>query len=62
MDEHQSDPSGLQHLTRRTLGHYETRAEAFRSATRDHDVRQNIDALRRHRSRCSTSAAGRDAT
>lgn len=28
-----------------TLAHYEAQAEAFRDATRDHDVRQNIDAL-----------------
>jgi SAM-dependent methyltransferase len=45
MDDNQSDPGGLQHLTRRTLGYYETRAESFRAGTRDHDVRQNIDAL-----------------
>src|SRR5688572_31861031 len=45
MDEIQSNPRDLQHLTLRTLGHYEARAEAFRAGTRDHDVRQNIDAL-----------------
>jgi SAM-dependent methyltransferase len=45
MDEIPSDPSDLQHVTMRTLGHYEARAEAFRAGTRDHDVRQNIDAL-----------------
>lgn len=45
MDEIPSDPSDLQHVTIRTLGHYEARAEAFRAGTRDHDVRQNIDAL-----------------
>ena len=28
-----------------TLAHYEAQAQAFRDATRDHDVRQNIDAL-----------------
>jgi SAM-dependent methyltransferase len=31
-----------------TLAHYEQRAEEFRAGTRDHDVRQNIDALLRH--------------
>lgn len=45
MDEIPPDPSDLQHVTTRTLGHYEARAEAFRAGTRDHDVRQNIDAL-----------------
>ena len=32
-------------LTADTLAHYEDCAEAFREGTRDHDVRQNIDAL-----------------
>ena len=45
MDEVPSDSSDLQYLTLRTLGHYNSRAEAFRAGTRDHDVRQNIDAL-----------------
>ena len=31
-----------------TLAFYNQRAEAFREGTRDHDVRQNIDALLRH--------------
>ncbi len=31
-----------------TLQHYESRAEAFREGTRDHDVSQNIEALLRH--------------
>lgn len=31
--------------SRRTLGHYESRAEAFWQGTRDHDVSQNIGAL-----------------
>jgi SAM-dependent methyltransferase len=35
-------------IVARTLAHYESRAEAFREGTRDHDVRQNIDALLRH--------------
>lgn len=32
----------------RTLAYYDAQAEAFRDATRDHDVRQNIDALLSH--------------
>jgi SAM-dependent methyltransferase len=35
-------------ISARTLAHYAERAEAFRAATRDHDVRQNIAALLRH--------------
>lgn len=42
------DPSVLQHVVARTLDHYQSRAEAFWEGTRDHDVRQNIDALLRH--------------
>lgn len=38
----------LDRIAGTTLGHYEQRAEAFWEATRDHDVRQNIDALLRH--------------
>jgi SAM-dependent methyltransferase len=34
--------------SRLTLAHYAAGAEAFREATRDHDVRQNIAALLRH--------------
>jgi SAM-dependent methyltransferase len=45
MEENPSEPRDLQHLALRTLAHYEARAEAFRAGTRDHDVRQNIDAL-----------------
>jgi SAM-dependent methyltransferase len=45
MDENELDLSDLQHVALRTLGHYEARAAAFRAGTRDHDVRQNIDAL-----------------
>lgn len=45
MDENPSNPNDLRHLAARTLGHYDARAEAFRAGTRDHDVRQNIDAL-----------------
>lgn len=32
-------------ISRGTLDHYERQAEAFRNGTRNHDVRQNIDAL-----------------
>src|SRR5215203_5983368 len=45
MGDDQSVAGDLQHVSLRTLGHYEARAEAFRAGTRDHDVRQNIDAL-----------------
>jgi SAM-dependent methyltransferase len=40
--------SSLARISRETLAHYERRAEAFWEGTRDHDVRQNIDALLRH--------------
>jgi SAM-dependent methyltransferase len=42
------DPSALQRLVARTLEHYHSRAAAFWEGTRDHDVRQNIEALLRH--------------
>ena len=35
----------MEETFRRTVGHYEERAEAFWEGTRDHDVSQNIDAL-----------------
>ena len=38
----------LQHISQRTLAHYNQRAQAFWEGTRDHDVSQNIDALLRH--------------
>jgi SAM-dependent methyltransferase len=38
----------LERIARETLAHYEQRAEDFWAGTRDHDVRQNIDALLRH--------------
>lgn len=38
----------LEQVTAGTLAHYDGRAQAFRDATRDHDVSQNIDALLRH--------------
>jgi SAM-dependent methyltransferase len=37
--------SDLRHVSRLTLAHYDESAEAFRAGTRDHDVRQNVDAL-----------------
>jgi SAM-dependent methyltransferase len=41
-------PHDLDQIVSTTLAHYEQRAEEFRAGTRDHDVRQNIDALLRH--------------
>ncbi len=38
----------LEQITSGTLAHYEHNAEAFRAATRDHDVSQNVNALLRH--------------
>jgi SAM-dependent methyltransferase len=38
----------LETIASRTLDHYERSAEAFWRGTRDHDVRQNIQALLRH--------------
>ena len=35
----------MDEVSRRTLEHYDQRAEDFWRGTRDHDVRQNIDAL-----------------
>jgi SAM-dependent methyltransferase len=35
----------MDEVSRRTLAHYDQRAEEFWLGTRDHDVRQNIDAL-----------------
>ncbi len=42
------DAADRSDITGRTLAHYGSRAEQFRDATRDHDVRQNIDALLRN--------------
>lgn len=42
------DAGDLAALVEATLAHYEARAAAFEAGTRDHDVRQNIDALLRH--------------
>ena len=41
-------PQELQRIARETLAHYDQRAEDFWAGTRNHDVRQNIDALLRH--------------
>ncbi len=41
-------PEELARIAATTLAHYDERAEAFWAGTRDHDVRENIDALLRH--------------
>jgi SAM-dependent methyltransferase len=41
-------PQELDQITAATLDHYNERAAEFWSGTRDHDVKQNIDALLRH--------------
>jgi SAM-dependent methyltransferase len=41
-------PRDLERISVETLESYAQRAESFREGTRDHDVRQNIDALLRH--------------
>ena len=41
-------PHDLERISASTLDHYAVRAEAFWRGTRDHDVRQNIDALLQH--------------
>ena len=41
-------PEHLQRITARTLAHYDQNARSFWEGTRDHDVRQNIDALLQH--------------
>jgi SAM-dependent methyltransferase len=41
-------PDALRNASKRTLGHYNERAESFWQGTRDHDVSQNIAALLRH--------------
>ena len=38
----------LDRFTQRTIAHYDASAESFWEGTRDHDVRQNIEALLRH--------------
>ncbi len=42
------DRADIDRIGALTLEHYETRAEAFRAGTRDHDVTQNIEALLRY--------------
>ena len=42
------NPPDLEKISALTLEHYNLNAEDFRDGTRDHDVRQNIDALLRH--------------
>jgi len=39
------DPPDLNEISSRTLGYYEERVADFWAGTRDHDVRQNLDAL-----------------
>jgi SAM-dependent methyltransferase len=41
-------PPDLDHITQTTLAHYTERADDFWEGTRDHDVRQNVDALLNH--------------
>jgi SAM-dependent methyltransferase len=41
-------PQELDQITAATLDHYNERAAEFWSGTRDHDVKQNIDALLKH--------------
>jgi SAM-dependent methyltransferase len=40
-----ADEAELRRISTRTVGHYRRVADAYRVATRDHDVSQNIDAL-----------------
>jgi SAM-dependent methyltransferase len=42
------DPEALALITRRTIDHYDGRADSFWEGTRDHDVSQNREALLRH--------------
>lgn len=41
-------PEHLARISAKTLAHYDARAAQFWEGTRDHDVKQNIDALLRH--------------
>ena len=41
-------PEDLHRIAARTLAHYDQNADAFWEGTREHDVRQNIDALLAH--------------
>jgi len=38
-------PEDLQRVASRTLSHYDEHAQAYWDGTRDHDVRQNVDAM-----------------
>ena len=42
------DPKDLEHITARTLEHYNGSAQDFREGTATHDVSQNVAALLRH--------------
>jgi len=42
------DADALQRIVQATLARYEERAADFEAGTRDHDVRQNLEALLRH--------------
>ncbi|MCC6763682.1 MAG: class I SAM-dependent methyltransferase [Deltaproteobacteria bacterium] len=42
------DAGELRRISTATLAHYDGSADSFWQATRDHDVRQNIEALLRH--------------
>ena len=41
-------PRDLKRTSRETIAHYDENARAFWKGTKDHDVRQNVDALLRH--------------
>ncbi|HYA67085.1 MAG TPA: class I SAM-dependent methyltransferase [Burkholderiaceae bacterium] len=42
------NPQQLKRIVATTLAHYDRHAQEFRLGTRDHDVRQNIDAMLRY--------------
>jgi SAM-dependent methyltransferase len=42
------DKDALRHITEKTIGHYDGRAQDFWDGTRDHDVTQNRATLLRH--------------
>jgi len=39
-------PDDLRHIARVTIGNYDRHADGFREGTKDHDLGQNVDALR----------------
>jgi hypothetical protein len=39
-------PDDLRHVARVTISNYDRHADDFREGTKDHDVGQNVDALR----------------